>query len=93
MIRSAAPGFSRRWPSRPGRSGRAGLLSLGAVFGVAILLVPPAAAQSTMPSWSQKQRAPVATASRAWSMQDPGRRKTSTMSNGPVASAASARLG
>ena len=44
---------------------------------------------STTPSWSHSQRAPTATASRACGTHSSGRRKTSTMSNGPVAATAS----
>ena len=51
-----------------------------------------AASQFTMPSWSQKQRAPIATASRAWGTTRSPRRKTSTRSNGPVAAAASSSV-
>ena len=58
---------------------------------------PPAAAiraasQLTTPSCSHRQRAPTATASSACGTHSSDRRKTSTMSNGPVASTASARL-
>ena len=48
-----------------------------------------AASQLTTPSWSHRQRAPISTASRACGTTSSERRKTSTMSNGPVASAAS----
>ena len=52
-----------------------------------------AASQSTTPSWSHRQRAPAATASWAWGTHRSERRKTSTMSNGPVAAVASASVG
>ena len=42
-----------------------------------------AASQLTTPSWSHRQPAPIATASRAWGRHSSERRKTSTMSNGP----------
>ena len=48
-----------------------------------------AASQFTTPSWSHRQRAPAATASRACGTHSSERRKTSTMSNGPVPSTAS----
>ena len=51
-----------------------------------------AASQSTTPSWSHRQRASAATASRACGAHSPGRRKTSTRSNGPVAVTASASV-
>ena len=51
-----------------------------------------AASQFTTPSWSHRQRAPVATASSAWGSTSSERRKTSTMSNGPVESTASRRV-
>jgi hypothetical protein len=47
----------------------------------------------TTPSWSHRQRAFDATASSAWGTHSSERRKTSTMSNGPVAATASARVG
>ena len=61
-------------------------------------LSPPSRAiradsQSTIPSWSQRQRAPVATASLACSAHSSGRRNTSTMSNVPVAATASDSVG
>ena len=52
-----------------------------------------AASQLTTPSWSHRQRAPAATASRACGTHSSERRKTSTMSNGPVAATASASVG
>ena len=51
-----------------------------------------AASQSRRPSWSHRQRAPAATASRAWGTHSSERRKTSTRSNGPVAATASASV-
>ena len=44
-----------------------------------------AASQLTTPSWSHRQRAPTATASSAWGTHSSERRKTSTMSTGPLA--------
>src|SRR5450756_81873 len=52
-----------------------------------------AASQLTMPSWSQRTRAPSATASCAWAGQSSARRNTSTISNPPVAATAAARFG
>ena len=52
-----------------------------------------AASQLTTPSCSQRQRAPAATASAACGGHSSERRKTSTMSNGPVAATASASVG
>ena len=50
-----------------------------------------AASQFTTPSCSHRQPAPIATASSACGTTSSERRNTSTMSNGPVASAASAQ--
>ena len=47
-----------------------------------------AASQLTTPSWSHRTRAPAATASTAWGTHRSDRRKTSTMSTGPVAATA-----
>ena len=52
-----------------------------------------AASQSTTPSWSHRAPQPVATAAAAIGGVYSGRRKTSTMSNGPVLATASSRVG